>query len=48
MTMKVGEIPGDVKDKLKADFKRSGITDPTDADLLGAYLHIKIAQSKAQ
>lgn len=48
MTMKVGDIPGDVKDRLKADFKRSGITDPTDADLLGAYLHIKLAQSKAQ
>ncbi len=45
MEMKVGDIPSDVKDRLKADFKRQGI-EPNDADLLGAYLHIKLAQPR--
>ncbi|OZI58706.1 transglycosylase SLT domain-containing protein [Bordetella genomosp. 1] len=37
LTMKAGDIPSDVKKALKLDFKRAGIDDPTDSDLLGAY-----------
>jgi soluble lytic murein transglycosylase len=37
MTMKAGDIPSDIKDRLKADFKAAGVSSPTDAQLLGAY-----------
>jgi len=43
LTMKTGDIPSDVKEKLKTDFKAAGITEPTDADLLGAYWKLKFA-----
>lgn len=32
-----GDIPADARKALRDDFKRAGITDPTDAQLLGAY-----------
>ena len=35
--MKVGDIPGNTKDALKAAFKKRGVDSPTDADLLNAY-----------
>lgn len=38
---RVGDIPGDVKDNLKAAFKRQGIDSPTDAQLLNAYFNLK-------
>lgn len=44
LTMTVGDIPGDVQDKLKADFKAAGVPKPTDADLLGAYWQLKFAK----
>ncbi len=37
LTQKVGDIPSNVKTRLKADFKSLGVDDPTDAQLLGAY-----------
>jgi hypothetical protein len=43
LAMKAGDIPGDVKDRLKADFKTMGI-EPTDADLLGAFFQLKAAK----
>jgi len=42
LAMKPGDIPSDVKTRLKADFKQHGI-EPTDADLLGAYFKLKTA-----
>lgn len=44
LTMKVGDIPSSIKDKLRADFKAAGVPEPTDADLLGAYWQLKFAK----
>jgi soluble lytic murein transglycosylase len=41
LEMKIDDVPGDVKDKLKEDFKARGIDKPSDADLLGAYWMLK-------
>lgn len=41
LTMKAGDIPGDVRDRLKADFAKAGVSSPTDAQLLGAYWTLK-------
>lgn len=41
LTMKAGDIPGAVKNQLVGDFKAAGITNPTDADLIGAYWRYK-------
>ncbi len=38
LAMKPGDIPGGVRDSLKATFAKRGNLNPTDADLLGAYL----------
>ena len=35
-----GDIPGKVKDSLKADFANRGNQDPTDADYLGAFMQL--------
>ncbi|MBN9642941.1 MAG: transglycosylase SLT domain-containing protein [Achromobacter sp.] len=43
LTLKVGDIPSEVKKSLKADFKKNGIDDPTEADLLGAYWRMQTA-----
>ena len=37
LTMQASDIPGSVKDALKADFAKLGVGSPTDAQLLGAY-----------
>lgn len=42
--MKAGDLPGDVKDNLKAAFKRQGIDSPTDAQLMNAYWNMKVAR----
>lgn len=44
LTMKAGDIPGDILDRLRKDFKAAGIPDPTDGDLLGAYWQLKFAK----
>lgn len=44
LTMKAGDIPSDIRDKIKADFKAAGISEPTDADVLGAYWQLKTAK----
>jgi len=41
MSLKPGDISSDVKAALKADFAKRGNTDPTDSDLLGAYLQLQ-------
>lgn len=46
LSLKAGDVPGDVKVALKADFARAGIASPTDADLLGAYLRLKSRPAK--
>ena len=43
LTLKAGDIPSEVKKSLKADFKKNGIDDPTEADLLGAYFRLQTA-----
>lgn len=43
LTLKVGDIPSEVKTALKADFKKNGIDDPTEADMLGAYWRMQTA-----
>jgi soluble lytic murein transglycosylase len=42
--MSAGDVPGEIKDKLRADFKAAGIDEPTDADLLGAFWQLSSAQ----
>lgn len=42
--MKASDLPGDVKDNLKAAFKRQGIDSPTDAQLMNAYWNTKVAR----
>lgn len=42
--MSASDIPGDLKDKLRADFKSLGVDNPTDADLLGAYWQVSSLQ----
>lgn len=44
LSMKVGDIPNDIKDKLRGDFKAAGVPNPTDGDLLGAYWQLKFAK----
>jgi soluble lytic murein transglycosylase len=43
LAMKPGDIPTDVRSRLEKDFKAAGI-EPTDGDLLGAYLQLKTAR----
>jgi soluble lytic murein transglycosylase len=37
--MSASDIPGDVADNLRANFKKNGVANPTDGQLLGAYWH---------
>lgn len=46
LTMKPGDIPSDVRTKLRADFKAAGIDEPTDAQMLGAYWQARTAANK--
>lgn len=46
LTMKSGDIPSDVRTKLRADFKAMGIDEPTDAQMLGAYWQARTAANK--
>ena len=46
LTMKPGDIPSDVRTKLRADFKAVGIDEPTDAQMLGAYWQARTAANK--
>jgi soluble lytic murein transglycosylase len=42
--IKAGDIPATDKDGIKAAFKRQGIDNPTDAQLLNAYWNMKVAR----
>lgn len=44
LTMKVGDIDGAARDGIKAAFKRQGIDEPTDAQILNAYWNMKVAR----
>jgi soluble lytic murein transglycosylase len=44
LTMKVGDIDGTTRDGIKAAFKRQGIDEPTDAQILNAYWNMKVAR----
>jgi len=44
LTMKVGDIDGATRDGIKAAFKRQGIDEPTDAQILNAYWNMKVAR----
>lgn len=44
LTMKVGDIDGATRDNIKAAFKRQGIDNPTDAQILNAYWNMKVAR----
>ena len=48
LTMKAGDIPSAVKDRLKADFKAAGVDSPTDGQLLSAYWLAKSTQKQAR
>lgn len=48
MSMKAGDIPDDTKQRLIADFQAAGIREPSEADLLGAYLRLKTATPRAK
>lgn len=37
LAMRSGDIPSNVRDALRADFARAGVTDPTDTQVLSAY-----------
>ena len=44
LTMKVGDIDDATRDNIKAAFKRQGIDEPTDAQILNAYWNMKVAR----
>ena len=44
LTMKVGDIDGATRDGIKSAFKRQGIDEPTDAQVLNAYWNMKVAR----
>lgn len=41
-----GDIPGPVRDQIKAAFSKQGVSDPTDAQVLNAFLHWNATQKK--
>lgn len=41
LTMQASDIPGGTRDALVSDFERAGVRNPSEADLLGAYLRLK-------
>lgn len=46
LSLKANDIPSGTRDALIADFKAAGIADPTDSDLLGAYLRLQNSRTK--
>lgn len=45
LSLKPGDVPSDVRNALTADFAKAGVTNPTNADILGAYLRLKARPS---
>jgi hypothetical protein len=43
LSMKAGDIPSEVRRRLREDFRKQGISEPSDADLLGAYFLLRSA-----
>lgn len=48
MTIKVGDIPRADRDNLRTAMRNAGVSDPTDAQLLGAYWNLKTMRDKAK
>lgn len=44
LSLRVGDLPGDYRDQILDAFKRQGITNPTDAQILDAYWHFKVVR----
>lgn len=44
LSMKVGDIDGTTRDNIKAAFKRQGVDNPTDAQILNAYWTLEFAR----
>jgi soluble lytic murein transglycosylase len=41
LSMKIGDLPGDTRDALRASFAKRGVANPSDSDMLTAYLKWK-------
>ncbi|MFV0678854.1 MAG: lysin, partial [Ottowia sp.] len=48
LTMKAGDIPGVDRDNLRSAMESAGISDPTDAQMLGAYWNLQTLRDKAK
>lgn len=46
LSLKANDIPSGTRDALIADFKAAGVANPTDSDLLGAYLRLQNSRTK--
>jgi soluble lytic murein transglycosylase len=44
LTMKVGDVPSDEKNSIKAAFKKQGVDSPTDAQIMNAYWLTKVSK----
>lgn len=42
ISAKPGDIPSGTRDQIKASFKKLGVGDPTDAQILNAFLHLSV------
>ena len=41
LSLKIGDLPGDTRDALRASFAKRGVANPSDSDMLAAYLKWK-------
>lgn len=48
VSAKVGDIPKDVREQIKAAFKKQGVSEPTDGQLLNAFLHWNAQQKNGR
>jgi soluble lytic murein transglycosylase len=48
LNMRASDIPGDVRYRIKADFKANGISNPSDGQIIGAYWTAKTAAKKTK
>jgi soluble lytic murein transglycosylase len=46
ISAKPGDIPSGTRDRIKQSFKAAGVDEPTDAQVLGAFLHLNAAGKK--
>ena len=48
LSMKAGDIPTSDRDNIRAALKKNGVSDPTDAQLLGAYWNLQTLRKRPQ